>query len=128
MDRAADEVERRQAALQESEERYRALLQATAAIEWRADPDGSMHEAPLWAAYTGQPFPTACAARLAGHGASGRSRQRRGRLGSGARGGSAVDVEYRVLHAASGDLSLGARERRAAEERRRIGSRMGGRG
>jgi PAS domain S-box-containing protein len=55
MDRVAGEVERRERAIAESEERYRALVQTSAAIEWRADAEGSMHDAALWTAFTGQP-------------------------------------------------------------------------
>jgi PAS domain S-box-containing protein len=102
MDRAADEVQRRQAALKESEERYRALSQATAAIEWRADPDGSMHEAPMWAAYTGQPYPD-----HAGRGwldmVHPEDRERVAVAWDEGHGtGNPVEVEYRVLHAPSG--------------------------
>jgi hypothetical protein len=46
MDRVADEVEHREMALRESEERYRALVHASAAVEWRADATGEMLEAP----------------------------------------------------------------------------------
>jgi PAS domain S-box-containing protein len=43
-------------ALRESEERYRSLLDATAAIVWTADPHGAFVEPqPAWHAYTGQP-------------------------------------------------------------------------
>jgi PAS domain S-box-containing protein len=44
-----------QLALQASEERYRALVQAMAVVEWRMPPDGSTSTAPNWSALTGQP-------------------------------------------------------------------------
>jgi PAS domain S-box-containing protein len=102
MDRVADEVSRREQAIAESEERYRALVHASTAIEWRADDEGSMHDAPLWAEYTGQP-----------------SEEHRGwgwldvvhpddramarQIWTDAhRDGTPVEIEYRVHHAPSG--------------------------
>src|SRR5262249_2702365 len=37
-----------------AEERYRALIQASATIEWRGAATGAMYEAPLWQKFTGQ--------------------------------------------------------------------------
>ena len=52
-----DITEQREAqlALQSSEERYRALVQAMAVVEWRMPPDGSTSMATNWSALTGQP-------------------------------------------------------------------------
>ena len=52
-----DITEQREAqlALQASEERYRALVQAMAVVEWRMPPDGSTSMATNWSALTGQP-------------------------------------------------------------------------
>ena len=102
MDRVAGEVKRREKAIAESEERYRALVRASTAIEWRADADGSMHDAPLWADYTGQP-PDA-------HRGSGwlnvvhpDDRAATELVWSAAhKNGTVVETEYRVLHAVSG--------------------------
>jgi PAS domain S-box-containing protein len=44
-----------QDALKVSEERYRALVRATAVAEWRTTPDGLCFEATNWFALTGQP-------------------------------------------------------------------------
>jgi PAS domain S-box-containing protein len=50
----AREVE---AAVRESEERFRSLVAATAAIVWTTPPDGTMEaEQPAWSAFTGQPW------------------------------------------------------------------------
>jgi PAS domain S-box-containing protein len=50
----AREVE---AAVRESEERFRSLVAATAAIVWTTPPDGLMDaEQPAWTAFTGQPW------------------------------------------------------------------------
>ncbi|WP_408035104.1 PAS domain S-box protein [Tolypothrix bouteillei] len=43
-----------QAALQQSEERYRSLVEATASIVWVADGSGSIVSAPAWGTLTGQ--------------------------------------------------------------------------
>lgn len=43
------------ASLRESEQRYRALVQASAAIEWRASPDGQLVQSAGWTARTGKP-------------------------------------------------------------------------
>jgi PAS domain S-box-containing protein len=102
MDRVAGEVARREKAIAESEERYRALVQASAAIEWRADAEGSMHDAPLWTDYTGQP-PEAHRGwgwldvvhpddRMA----------TRSVWSDAHRDGVPVEIEYRIHHAASG--------------------------
>lgn len=102
MDRVAGEVARREKAIAESEERYRALVRASAAIEWRGDAEGSMHDAPLWTEYTGQP-PQA-------HRGWGwldvvhpddRSGVRRVWIDAHEEG-VPVEIEYRVHHAASG--------------------------
>src|SRR3954447_11829554 len=52
-----DITEQREAqlALQASEERYRALVQAMAIVEWRMPSDGSTSMATNWSALTGQP-------------------------------------------------------------------------
>ncbi len=44
----------RERALLESEGRYRALIEASAAIVWRAAPDGSITDAQGWEAFSGQ--------------------------------------------------------------------------
>lgn len=103
MDRAAGEAERREAALRESEERYRALVRTSAAVEWRATADGALMEAPLWAAYTGQP-----AEAHRGRGwldmVHPEDRAEAHRVWEEAHvTGAPVDIEYRVFHAASGD-------------------------
>ena len=102
MDRVAGEVKRREKAIAESEERYRALVRASTAIEWRADAAGSMHDAPLWADYTGQP-PDA-------HRGAGwlnvvhpDDRAATELVWAAAhKNGTVVETEYRVLHAVSG--------------------------
>ncbi len=102
MDRVAGEVARRERTIAESEERYRALVQVSTAIEWRADSDGAMHDAPLWADYTGQP-PEA-------HRGSGwldavhpEDRAATSQVWTDAHAkGTIVETEYRVLHAPSG--------------------------
>jgi PAS domain S-box-containing protein len=102
MDRVAGEVERREKALKESEERYRALVHASAAVEWRADADGAMFEAPLWAAYTGQP---ANEHRGSGWLAMVHPDDRLATKDVWERAhadGSPVEIDYRVFHAASG--------------------------
>jgi PAS domain S-box-containing protein len=51
------ERRRAEAALAQSEERYRSLVQATAQLVWLCDPVGNIvEELPSWTAYTGQPF------------------------------------------------------------------------
>jgi PAS domain S-box-containing protein len=45
---------RAERALRESEARYRSLVEATAAIVWRATGDGEILDAPLWTEFTGQ--------------------------------------------------------------------------
>lgn len=40
--------------IQESEERYRSLVQATSEIVWTTDPNGQTIDIPAWRAYTGQ--------------------------------------------------------------------------
>ncbi|ACA16600.1 putative PAS/PAC sensor protein [Methylobacterium sp. 4-46] len=44
-----------EASLRESEQRYRALVEASAAIEWRASPDGRFIRSFGWTARTGEP-------------------------------------------------------------------------
>jgi PAS domain S-box-containing protein len=53
---ARDITERRrmERALRESEERYRALLLATAQVVWTTPPDGLAEDMPMWREYTGQ--------------------------------------------------------------------------
>ncbi len=48
------ERKNRELALLESEGRYRALIEASAAIVWRAAPDGSITDAQGWEAFSGQ--------------------------------------------------------------------------
>jgi PAS domain S-box-containing protein len=103
MDRAAGETERREQALRVSEERYRALVKASANIEWRADAEGNLMDAPLWAAYTGQP-----AEAHRGWGwldmVHTDDREETTRKWEEAhRDGTPVELEYRVFHAASGE-------------------------
>ncbi len=51
------ERRRAEAALAQSEERYRSLVEASSQLVWTADPEGNFaDELPSWAAYTGQPF------------------------------------------------------------------------
>ncbi len=100
--RDIDERRRMEEALRVSEERYRALVQASAAIEWRSAADGSLQDAPLWELFTGQPperyrgagwlemvhpddRPAVTAAWQEGHAT-----------------GHVVEIDYRVFHAASG--------------------------
>lgn len=100
--RDIDERRRMEEALRVSEERYRALVQASAAIEWRSAADGALYDAPLWERFTGQPaerhrgsgwremvHPDDLAAVIAvwdeGHAT-----------------GNVVEIDYRVFHAASG--------------------------
>ncbi|HYL95600.1 MAG TPA: PAS domain S-box protein, partial [Terriglobales bacterium] len=54
---AARDVSERQAteqALRRSEQRYRALLIATAQVVWSTPPDGLVEDMPMWREYTGQ--------------------------------------------------------------------------
>ena len=100
--RDIDERRRSEDARRLSEERYRALVRASAAIEWRGGPDGGMFEAPLWEKYTGQP--------AAGHVGLGwlamvHPDDRAATAATWAeahRTGEAVELEYRVHHAATG--------------------------
>lgn len=43
------------AALHESEQRFRVLVESTAQAVWEAEPDGSAHSSPSWSRLTGQP-------------------------------------------------------------------------
>jgi PAS domain S-box-containing protein len=143
MDRLAATVEQREREFRESEERYRALVHASAAVEWRADATGAMLESPLWEKYTGQP-----AEEHRGNGwvamvhPDDRSMVRRA-WDAAHVSGAVVEIEYRVRHAASGQYRwvqesgvplrtpdgkvrewVGAvtdiHERKLAEERRRL--------
>ena len=51
---AAERDESLSAALRESEERYAALVKASAVIEWRAEPDGHLTQSLGWSQRTGQ--------------------------------------------------------------------------
>ena len=52
---APDEVDALQRRLRHSEDRYRALVAATAQLIWAADPQGLTHpDVPTWGAFTGQ--------------------------------------------------------------------------
>jgi PAS domain S-box-containing protein len=48
------ERKRTEAALKESEQRYRSLVVATSQMVWTTDPDGQVVDMPDWRAYTGQ--------------------------------------------------------------------------
>jgi PAS domain S-box-containing protein len=81
-----------------SEERYRALVQASAAVEWRADADGRVTNSTGWTERTGQD-----AADLKVNGwlqaVHPDDRERAGLLWEqGCRSGDKVEVAYRVLH------------------------------
>ena len=99
--RDVDARRRTEEAHRQSEERYRAFIRASAAIEWRGGPDGGMYEAPLWERYTGQP--------AAEHFGSGwlamvhpddRAATATAWLEAHRRG-EPVELEYRVHHAAT---------------------------
>ena len=100
--RDIDERRRIEEAHRLSEERYRALIQASSTIEWRGAAGGGMYEAPLWESYTGQP-----AAEHIGTGwlAMVHPEDRTMAAATWAeahRTGDTVALEYRVHHAASG--------------------------
>jgi PAS domain S-box-containing protein len=81
-----------------SEERYRALVQASAAVEWRADPDGRVTNSTGWTERTGQD-----ASDLKANGwlqvVHPDDRERAGQLWDvGCHSGDKVEVAFRVLH------------------------------
>jgi PAS domain S-box-containing protein len=53
-ERADQELKQDAQSVEESEVRYRALIEASTSIFWRASPDGSILEAHGWEAYSGQ--------------------------------------------------------------------------